>query len=174
MSSFSTLEAAVPENNSCHYYAYMHIHFLLSCCNLCSGYLWSVNCMLRLKREGFVHNFFLKLFLFSFFCCSILWTNANICLVACLKGEQKVRRPWWAPCCLSVVFVRAAKRNRQSRVVSLKLEQWYERGICQYMCITLLVFSLEIDKISSIFYGLSLNVQHCTHNVVHLQCIGRG
>ncbi|KAL0445245.1 UNVERIFIED_CONTAM: hypothetical protein Slati_2247200, partial [Sesamum latifolium] len=42
--------------------------------------------------------------------------------VACLKGEQKVRRPWWAPSCLSVVFVKAAKRNRQSRVVSLKLE----------------------------------------------------
>uniref|UniRef100_A0A0E0MMY6 SAM domain-containing protein n=2 Tax=Oryza TaxID=4527 RepID=A0A0E0MMY6_ORYPU len=42
--------------------------------------------------------------------------------VACLKGEQEVRRPWWAPSCLSVVFVRAAKRNRQSRVVSLKLE----------------------------------------------------
>ncbi|KDO58416.1 hypothetical protein CISIN_1g032278mg [Citrus sinensis] len=42
--------------------------------------------------------------------------------VACLKGEQKVRRPWWAPSCLSVVFVKVAKRNRQSRVVSLKLE----------------------------------------------------
>nr|CAD1837741.1 unnamed protein product [Ananas comosus var. bracteatus] len=42
--------------------------------------------------------------------------------VACLKGEQEVRRPWWAPPCLSVVFVRMAKRNRQSRVVSLKLE----------------------------------------------------
>ncbi|KAF3601763.1 hypothetical protein F2Q69_00039005 [Brassica cretica] len=42
--------------------------------------------------------------------------------VACLKGEQRVRRPWWAPSCLSVVFVKAAKRNRQSRVVSLKLE----------------------------------------------------
>ncbi|CAN6373200.1 unnamed protein product, partial [Urochloa humidicola] len=42
--------------------------------------------------------------------------------VACLKGEQEVRRPWWAPSCLSVVFVRVAKRNRQSRVVSLKLE----------------------------------------------------
>ncbi|GAY53122.1 hypothetical protein CUMW_146980 [Citrus unshiu] len=36
--------------------------------------------------------------------------------------EQKVRRPWWAPSCLSVVFVKVAKRNRQSRVVSLKLE----------------------------------------------------
>jgi len=42
--------------------------------------------------------------------------------VACLKGEQEVRRPWWAPPCLSIVFVRVAKRNRQSRVVSLKLE----------------------------------------------------
>ncbi|PWA64919.1 Sterile alpha motif domain-containing protein [Artemisia annua] len=36
--------------------------------------------------------------------------------VACLKGEQKVRRPWWAPSCLSIVFVRVAKRNRQSRI----------------------------------------------------------
>nr|GMD38578.1 uncharacterized LOC103502119 [Ipomoea batatas] len=44
------------------------------------------------------------------------------CGVACLKGEQKVRQPWWAPSCLSVVFAKAAKRNRQSRVVSLKLE----------------------------------------------------
>ncbi|KAJ4898357.1 Sterile alpha motif (SAM) domain-containing protein [Raphanus sativus] len=42
--------------------------------------------------------------------------------VACLKGEQRVRRPWWALSCLSVIFVKAAKRNRQSRVVSLKLE----------------------------------------------------
>lgn len=42
--------------------------------------------------------------------------------VACLKGEQKVRRPWWASSCLSIVFIKAAKRNRQSRVVSLKLE----------------------------------------------------
>ncbi|CAL4906360.1 unnamed protein product [Urochloa decumbens] len=42
--------------------------------------------------------------------------------VACLKGEQEVRRPWWAPSCLSVVFVKAAKQNRKSRVVSLKLE----------------------------------------------------
>ncbi|BBG99905.1 Sterile alpha motif domain-containing protein, partial [Prunus dulcis] len=39
--------------------------------------------------------------------------------VACLKGEQKVRRPWWAPSCLSVVFVKVAKRNRQSRSVKL-------------------------------------------------------
>ncbi|TYI55821.1 hypothetical protein E1A91_D11G167200v1 [Gossypium mustelinum] len=43
-------------------------------------------------------------------------------LVACLKGEQKVLRPWWAPSCLSIFFVKVAKRNRQSRVVSLKLE----------------------------------------------------
>ncbi|AQK48853.1 Sterile alpha motif (SAM) domain-containing protein [Zea mays] len=42
--------------------------------------------------------------------------------VACLKGEQEVRRPWWAPSCLSVVFTRVARHNRQSRVVSLKLE----------------------------------------------------
>ncbi|PKA58204.1 hypothetical protein AXF42_Ash012927 [Apostasia shenzhenica] len=42
--------------------------------------------------------------------------------VACLKGEQEVRRPWWAPPCFSGVFARMAKRNRQSRVVSLKLE----------------------------------------------------
>ncbi|KAL9258846.1 hypothetical protein AKJ16_DCAP10985 [Drosera capensis] len=42
--------------------------------------------------------------------------------VACLKGEQRVRRPWWAPCCLSVVLDKAAKHNRHSRVVSLKLE----------------------------------------------------
>ncbi|MBA0732360.1 hypothetical protein Gogos_016459 [Gossypium gossypioides] len=42
--------------------------------------------------------------------------------VACLKGEQKVHRPWWAPSCLSLVFLKVAKRNRQSRVVSLKLE----------------------------------------------------
>ncbi|GER54060.1 sterile alpha motif (SAM) domain-containing protein [Striga asiatica] len=39
--------------------------------------------------------------------------------VACLKGEQKVRRPWWAPPCL---FINAAKHSRQSRVVSLKVE----------------------------------------------------
>ncbi|KAK6784832.1 hypothetical protein RDI58_018287 [Solanum bulbocastanum] len=42
--------------------------------------------------------------------------------MACLKGEQKVRQPWWAPSCLSIVFTKVAKRNRQSRVVSLKLE----------------------------------------------------
>ncbi|MQL80042.1 hypothetical protein Taro_012462 [Colocasia esculenta] len=42
--------------------------------------------------------------------------------VACLKGEQEVHHPWWAPSCLSVVFIRVAKRNRRSRVVSLKLE----------------------------------------------------
>lgn len=44
--------------------------------------------------------------------------------VACLRGEQEVRKPWWAPPCLSMVFVKMAKRNRQSRVVSLKLEPW--------------------------------------------------
>ncbi|GJW12969.1 sterile alpha motif domain-containing protein [Tanacetum coccineum] len=48
--------------------------------------------------------------------------NGEYLEVACLKGEQKVRRPWWAPSCLSIVFVRVAKRNRQSRVVSMKLE----------------------------------------------------
>ncbi|XP_015166219.1 uncharacterized protein [Solanum tuberosum] len=42
--------------------------------------------------------------------------------VACLKGEQRVRRPWWAPSCISIVFMKTAKRNRQCRVVSLKLE----------------------------------------------------
>ncbi|KAK4766533.1 hypothetical protein SAY87_008175 [Trapa incisa] len=42
--------------------------------------------------------------------------------VACLKGEQKVRRPWWASSCFSVFFMKVEKRNRQSRVVSLKLE----------------------------------------------------
>eukprot|EP01018_Ginkgo_biloba_P010380 Gb_31367 [translate_table: standard] len=42
--------------------------------------------------------------------------------VACLKGEQEVRRPWWAPSCLSVVFIKVAKHNRQSRVVSLKFD----------------------------------------------------
>ncbi|WVY91193.1 hypothetical protein V8G54_036707 [Vigna mungo] len=45
-----------------------------------------------------------------------------VSVVACLKGEQKVRRPWWAPACLSTVFLKVAKSNRQSRVVSLKLE----------------------------------------------------
>ncbi|KAH0709939.1 hypothetical protein KY284_011366 [Solanum tuberosum] len=42
--------------------------------------------------------------------------------MACLKGEQRVRRPWWAPSCISIVFMKTAKRNRQCRVVSLKLE----------------------------------------------------
>ncbi|XP_047320394.1 uncharacterized protein LOC124924395 [Impatiens glandulifera] len=42
--------------------------------------------------------------------------------VACLKGEQRVRRTWWAPPCLVVVFVKSAKSNRQARVVLLKLE----------------------------------------------------
>lgn len=53
--------------------------------------------------------------------------------VACLKGEQRVRRPWWAPSCLSIIFTKAAKRNRQSRVVSLKLEPWYtDMYLCMY------------------------------------------
>jgi len=42
--------------------------------------------------------------------------------VACLKGEQQVRKPWWAPSCLSSVFAKVAKHNRQSRVVSLKFD----------------------------------------------------
>eukprot|EP00250_Pteridium_aquilinum_P025100 c30150_g1_i1 orf=206-664(+) len=42
--------------------------------------------------------------------------------VACLRGEQEVRRPWWAPACFSSMFVRAARHNRQSRVVSLKFD----------------------------------------------------
>eukprot|EP01018_Ginkgo_biloba_P013800 Gb_25159 [translate_table: standard] len=42
--------------------------------------------------------------------------------VACLKGEQEVRSPWWAPPCLFAVFIKVAKHNRQSRVVSLKLD----------------------------------------------------
>lgn len=54
--------------------------------------------------------------------------------VACLKGEQEVRRPWWAPPCLSVVFVKVAKRNRQSRVVSLKLEAWCRALLSYYAC----------------------------------------
>ncbi|URE37558.1 zinc finger CCCH domain-containing protein [Musa troglodytarum] len=40
--------------------------------------------------------------------------------VACLRGEQEVRKPWWVPPCLSAVFVKVSKRNRRSRVVSLK------------------------------------------------------
>ncbi|KAF8391661.1 hypothetical protein HHK36_023968 [Tetracentron sinense] len=54
-----------------------------------------------------------------------IWETPKVSVitnVACLKGEQEVRRPWWAPPCLSIVFVKVAKRNRQSRVVSLKLE----------------------------------------------------
>lgn len=50
--------------------------------------------------------------------------DSNLAIVACLKGEQKARMPWWAPSCLSVAFAKSAKRNRQSRVVSLKLEPW--------------------------------------------------
>ncbi|XWS47319.1 hypothetical protein CRYUN_Cryun14cG0142400 [Craigia yunnanensis] len=38
------------------------------------------------------------------------------------KRRTKVRSPWWAPSCLSVVFVQVAKRNRHSLVSSLKLE----------------------------------------------------
>ncbi|CDY07977.1 BnaC03g35460D [Brassica napus] len=38
--------------------------------------------------------------------------------VACLKGEQRVRRPWWAPSCLSVVFL---LRRRLSATDSLEL-----------------------------------------------------
>ncbi|KAL8140504.1 hypothetical protein V2J09_006525, partial [Rumex salicifolius] len=37
--------------------------------------------------------------------------------VACLKGEQNVHSPWWAPQCLSPLFAKSAKRNRQSRVL---------------------------------------------------------
>lgn len=61
--------------------------------------------------------------------------------VACLKGEQRVRRPWWAPSCLSVVFVKAAKRNRQSRVVSLKLESWqlHVGSLFMYLLVSLLI-----------------------------------
>lgn len=61
--------------------------------------------------------------------------------VACLKGEQRVRRPWWAPSCLSVVFVKAAKRNRQSRVVSLKLESWHLHFGCLCTYLSLYLFS---------------------------------
>ncbi len=57
--------------------------------------------------------------------------------VACLKGEQKVRRPWWAPACLSAVFLKVAKSNRQSRVVSLKLEPWY--NATSSMCVLYLL-----------------------------------
>ncbi|KAL8158584.1 hypothetical protein V2J09_000121 [Rumex salicifolius] len=39
--------------------------------------------------------------------------------VACLKGGQKVCKPWWAPSCLSPVFGNAAKRNRQCRFLML-------------------------------------------------------
>lgn len=44
--------------------------------------------------------------------------------VACLQGEQEFRSPWWAPCCLSSLFMRVVKQNRQSRVVSLKFDPW--------------------------------------------------
>ncbi|RZR86682.1 hypothetical protein BHM03_00013925 [Ensete ventricosum] len=42
--------------------------------------------------------------------------------LACLRGEQEVRKPWWVPPCLSAVFAKVAKHNRRSRVVSLKVE----------------------------------------------------
>lgn len=42
--------------------------------------------------------------------------------VACLQGEQEVRRPWWAPPCLNTIFVKSAKHNRHARVVSLKFD----------------------------------------------------
>nr|CAB3492096.1 unnamed protein product [Digitaria exilis] len=57
----------------------------------------------------------------DFFIWTVQWFGCQNA-IACLKGEQEVRRPWWAPSCLSIVFMRVAKRNRQSRVVSLKLE----------------------------------------------------
>ncbi|PKU62700.1 hypothetical protein MA16_Dca028727 [Dendrobium catenatum] len=31
--------------------------------------------------------------------------------VACLKGEQEVRKLWWVPSCFSAMFVSMAKRN---------------------------------------------------------------
>ncbi|KAH7284975.1 hypothetical protein KP509_33G005000 [Ceratopteris richardii] len=42
--------------------------------------------------------------------------------VACLRGEQEVRRPWWAPACLSILYVKAARQNHHSRVVSFKFD----------------------------------------------------
>ncbi|KAI4325061.1 hypothetical protein MLD38_030489 [Melastoma candidum] len=42
--------------------------------------------------------------------------------VACLTGEQKVRRPQWAPSCLSAFFHKVAKRKSRSRVILLKLK----------------------------------------------------
>ncbi|KAF5949797.1 hypothetical protein HYC85_011790, partial [Camellia sinensis] len=42
--------------------------------------------------------------------------------VACLKGSKKSAGLGGLHCCLSGVFVNTAKRNRQARVVSLKLE----------------------------------------------------
>ncbi|KAG2314022.1 hypothetical protein Bca4012_064645 [Brassica carinata] len=70
--------------------------------------------------------------------------------VACLKGEQRVRRPWWAPSCLSVVFVKAAKRNRQSRVVSLKLYSYhYSFAVYVRSCLSTL----------PVFLGLGLFVK---------------
>ncbi|KAG6516649.1 hypothetical protein ZIOFF_027118 [Zingiber officinale] len=76
--------------------------------------IWSLQCD---KRSSLLYNpyMLLKLKIFYDF---LGWMYA----VACLRGEQEVRKPWWAPPCLSMVFVKMAKRNRQSRVVSLKLE----------------------------------------------------
>lgn len=42
--------------------------------------------------------------------------------VACLQGEQEFRSPWWAPCCMSNIFMKVAKHNRHARVVSLKFD----------------------------------------------------
>lgn len=67
------------------------------------------------------------------------WFN-SFHVVACLKGEQKVRQPWWAPSCLSVVFTKVAKRNRQSRVVSLKLEPWH------WYCLCVCMFNLYLKR----------------------------
>ncbi|KAH7289777.1 hypothetical protein KP509_30G018200 [Ceratopteris richardii] len=60
-------------------------------------------------------------------CCHMKWGDfITLCKelrhvkVACLRGEQEIRRPWWAPACLSIVYVKAARQNHQSRVVSFK------------------------------------------------------
>ncbi|XP_039043610.1 uncharacterized protein LOC120182815 [Hibiscus syriacus] len=64
--------------------------------------------------------------------------------VACLKGEQKVHRPSWAPSFLSLVFLKVAKRNRQSRVVSLKLEPCCK--ICFYVRLCSFSYCLESKR----------------------------
>jgi hypothetical protein len=51
----------------------------------------------------------------------VLWM-VHFFPVACLRGEQEVRRPWWAPSCFSSVYKRLARHNQQSRVVSLKID----------------------------------------------------